>query len=394
MRLGVYIDFTYRRDDDGISTDEAVVLFVTAFASHVGEVVLFGRLHPEPGRAPYALPSDGVRFVPLAHYPSVSSLRDVGRAVRRSCRSFAAELDRLDAVWLFGPHPISLAFAALALRHRTPVFNGIRQDFPLYIARRLPSRRWLWAVPAARGLDWAYRQLARRVPTLVVGAELAEKYRADRQRSVLPIEISLARRGDLVPASTAVNKDWNGELRVLSVGRLDPEKNPTLLADVLAQLREDDPRWRMDVAGTGPMEDALRRRAGELGVAESLRLLGYVPNGPELNRLYRGAHAFLHVSFTEGLPQVLVEAQAAGLPIVATDVGGVSAALAGGASGLLVPADDADAATGALLRLRDDPALRAALIEEGLTRAEAATMESAHERVAAFMRERVRLVSA
>ena len=64
---------------------------------------------------------------------------------------------------------------------------------------------------------------------------------------------------------------------------------------------------------------------------------GFIPYGDELLGHYREAHAFVHVALTEGVPQVLYEAMGSGLPIVATDVGGISAALAGGERGLLVP---------------------------------------------------------
>lgn len=72
MRLGVYMDFAYWRDDDGVSTDEAVVRFITALGRDGTEVVLFGRLNLEPGRSSYALPTGSVRFVPspVSLYPN------------------------------------------------------------------------------------------------------------------------------------------------------------------------------------------------------------------------------------------------------------------------------------------------------------------------------------
>lgn len=340
MRLGVYSDLRYWADGDTLSTNRAFIRFVTSLPPRVDEVVVFGRLAPEPGRAPYALPREGVRLVPLPWYPRVTALGGVVRAFRASAQIFAAELERLDAVWIFGPHPLALPFAAIARRHGTPLFLGVRQDYPAYIGNRLPGRGWVWAVPLAHGLERAFRLLARRAPTVTLGEELARSY-AGGSAPVLSTGFSLVRRAELVSREEALAKPWDGELRLLSVGRLDPEKNPLLLADVLARLRSRTERWRLTVAGDGPMREALGERFAALGLEGVVELPGEVPNGPELWELYRRSHAFLHVSLTEGLPQVLFEAQAAGLPIVATAVGGVASALRGGETGLLMPPEDA-----------------------------------------------------
>ena len=111
-----------------------------------------------------------------------------------------------------------------------------------------------------------------------------------------------------------------------------------------------------------------------------------MPFGPELLSLYRAAHGFVQVSLTEGVPQVLVEAVASATPVVATDVGGVSDLLEGGAAGLLVPPSDLEALTGAVLRVCDDRNVRESLIARGLELAERLTFEAEAARVAAFVR--------
>src|SRR3954470_15539800 len=176
MRLGVYADQRYRSEDGRIWTHQAFIRFVTSLPPRVDELVVFGRLDPVPARSHYALP-ETVRFVPLPHYPRVTAVAAQVRALRATRATFVRELESLDGVWIFGPHPVAVALALTARRHGTPLFLGVRQDYARYIAARLPSRRWVWAIGAAHVLDRMFQRLARTAPTVAVGEELANKYR-------------------------------------------------------------------------------------------------------------------------------------------------------------------------------------------------------------------------
>lgn len=383
LRIGVYTDLVFREDDGCYSTDRSFILFIAALASTVGEVVLFGRRHPTPGRAAYALPSEHVRFVPLPFYPRATSVGGVLRSLAGSRNVFAAELERLDAIWLFGPHPVAYELARVARRRGLPVFLGIRQDYPRYIGHRLPSRAWLWAVPVAHGLELAFRQLARTTPTVVVGDALASAY-SGNGGALLATTVSLVREGDVADVHEATSRPWGDSVRLLTVGRLDAEKNPLLLPEIVARLREHHEGWRLTVVGSGSFDRDLAERASALGVADAIELTGEVPFGESLWDLYTSSSAFLHVSLTEGVPQVLHEAAAAGLPVVATDVGGVRGALDDGRLGLMVPPRDPVAVVEALERLRKDEALRRTLVAAGLATARTRTLNAEVDRVAEF----------
>jgi glycosyltransferase involved in cell wall biosynthesis len=384
MRLGVYSDMVFHRSVGGaLSTRHAFIRFITGLPPRVEELVLFGRLDPVPGAASYAIPEDAVRFVALPHYRRVTALAPMLGSLPRACAAFAAELPSLDAVLVFGPHPVAVAFAALARRRGTPLLLGVRQDYPRYIRNRLPSPGWSWAVPVAHGLDRAFRTLARTSPAIVAGEDLARRYAGGAP--VLSTSFSLVSEREVVSTQRADANDWNGTIRLLSVGRLEREKNPLLLVDIIAALNALAPRWRLVVAGDGPLRPALAAAVAARGLDDAIELVGEVPNGPRLWDLYRGSDAFLHVSLTEGLPQVLLEAQASGLPLVATDVGGVAAALGGGARGLLVAPNSAAQVVAALERLAADAALRRRLAAAGLAHARRHTLEAELDRLAAFL---------
>ena len=379
MRLVVYTDYVYRRVDGEVFAERAFALFLARLSGALDRLVLIGREAPEPDGARYAIGA-GVEYVPLPYYSRLSDPWAVLRSSMGSLARFWRVLSAVDCVWLLGPHPLAIAFAGLAAVRRRRVVLGVRQDLPAYVESRHPDRRLLQF--AGRALDLTWRALARVFPVVVVGPEIAARYAG--ARSVLEIAVSLIDADDLVPPAVALRRSYDGEVRVISVGRLEAEKNPLLLADVLARVRDDGDRWRLVVCGEGEMRAALEDRLQELGLAERAELLGYVPFGPRLLSLYRESHALLHVSWTEGLPQVIVEAFAAGVPVVATDVGGVAAAF--GDAVRLVPAGNADAAATALREIAADPRLRETLVRAGHNHAAAKTAGVEVERVAEFLR--------
>jgi glycosyltransferase involved in cell wall biosynthesis len=389
LRVAVYADNWYRPTADGVYADRSLVLFIAGVAAAAEHTILLGQLDPELPRAHYRVP-DHVEFVGLPPYPSMLSL-GAPLAMLRSLRTFWRLLPQVDVVWLLGPHPLCLAFAALAALRRKRITLGVRQDFPTYVRTRHPGRRLVHL--AGDLLEGSYRLLARRAPTVVVGPDLASNF--SRARHLLPISVSLVRDADIADPAEAANRAWNGQRTVLSVGRLETEKNPLLLADVLARLTRNPAQaaeppasgngddWKFLICGEGPMEDELRGRLRELGVEDRAELLGYLPIHGGLMDRYRSVNAFLHVSWTEGMPQVLLEAFAAGTPVVATAVGGV--AEAAGDAALLIPPGDPDAAAAALGRIAADPDLRRELVTKGIERVRGRTLEAESARVARFL---------
>lgn len=377
-RLAAYTDDPFVRAGRGIGAVMPFALFLAALGEGDDDVVLAGRVRDDAS-APVLLPPDA-EVVALPWWDDLARPGGVLRALPGSAAAFWRLLGRVDAVLLFGPSPLGMLFAVLARARRRRVVLGVRMDYVAYVEHRRPGNRPLARV--ARLLDAGWRLLVRRHPTVVVGADLARRY--GDGRAVLPINVSLVRASDVVePVRGAPGSD--GPIRLLTVGRVDEEKNPLLLPEVVARLVRDDARdWRLTVCGDGPLAEAVRRRAADLGVEDRVDLRGFVSPSEGLRDLYRGADMFLHVSWTEGMPQVLLEAWAAGLPVVATDVGGVGAAVAPD-GGLLVPPGDADAAAAALRRLADDDDLRAQVVAGGLSRAREHTLEREAMRVAAFV---------
>jgi glycosyltransferase involved in cell wall biosynthesis len=364
----VYTDFSYRQRGGSVTAQLPFVLFVNALADAGLRVTVVGRV--DEAEQPYLFDlHPEIEFVGLPGYASLAQPLSVARATAATMRRFAARTRDADAVWLFGPHPFVAGFAAIARARRQPVVLGVRQDLPALIARRHPGRRWIQL--AARALEATHRALARRCATVVVGPSLAAAYGSARR--LLDLPISLVSENQIATAAEAAERSYEGELTAISVGRLDAEKNPLLLADALLELRARDPRWRLHVYGEGTEAEALAARLAALGLSEHAELRGYLPVDQGLMDAYRRGHALLHVSWTEGVPQVLFEAFAAGLPVVATAVGGVGEAAAGAA--ILIPPGDAEAAAAGLERVGRDAGTREDLIAAGLARVSELTLE-------------------
>ena len=151
-----------------------------------------------------------------------------------------------------------------------------------------------------------------------------------------------------------------GPLRLLSVGRLVPEKGAPVLLQAVDRLRHDGIEVEATLVGAGPLESSLRAQVERLGLGDRVHLVGAVGQD-DLPELYRRADVFCLPSFQEGLPVVLMEAMASGLPVVTTWIAGIPELVEDGVNGRLVTPGRADLTAAAIGELARDEALRVSL---------------------------------
>jgi glycosyltransferase involved in cell wall biosynthesis len=144
---------------------------------------------------------------------------------------------------------------------------------------------------------------------------------------------------------------------LVHVGRFAPPKNHALLIEAFAQVRSDAP-LNLLLVGGGELENAVREQVAALGLQERVRFLGV---RADVADILRASDVFVLSSRVEGNPLSVMEAMAAGLPVVSTAVGGVPELVRAGETGLLVPSEDAGALAQAMQALVDDPARRQAM---------------------------------
>ena len=166
-----------------------------------------------------------------------------------------------------------------------------------------------------------------------------------------------------------------GESNVLYVGRLTKEKGVDLLAEAFLKARAADPRLHLVLAGGGPEEEALR---AQLGPAATF--LGW-QYGAELPVTYASADIFMFASQTDTFGQVILEAQASGLPVVAVNEGGPATLIEHGETGLLAEAN-AESLASALEQIVSAPLLAERLRRAGLQAVQGRTWEASMQRLA------------
>lgn len=167
-----------------------------------------------------------------------------------------------------------------------------------------------------------------------------------------------------------------------ALGRLEPEKGFDVLLDAVAQL---PPEVRLVLGGSGLEQEALAAQVDALGLQHRVTLTGFVADVPAF---LGQTGIFVLPSRSEGLGLVLLEAMAAGRPVVASRVGGIPEVVLDGETGLLVPPEDPGALADAIRRLLEDPSLAQRLGEAGRRRVEAVfSAERMAEQTAALYEE-------
>lgn len=178
---------------------------------------------------------------------------------------------------------------------------------------------------------------------------------------------------DLVPLLAAERR--RGELRAeLGVGdapligivaRLVPIKAHEVFLAAAAEVRRQVPGARFLIVGDGELRQTLELQTAALGLTAAVRFLGW---RADIDRLYADIDVMALTSRNEGSPVALIEAMAAGVPVVSTDVGGVADVVEHGVSGLLAPMDDAAAVARHVVTLLADPAMRRTMGRHGRTK--------------------------
>jgi glycosyltransferase involved in cell wall biosynthesis/predicted metal-dependent phosphoesterase TrpH len=274
-----------------------------------------------------------------------------------------------DAIHVCSPGPVGAAGALLARALRLPLIGSYHTELSSYAALRSGDPRLAGAMTMAVGALYGACDVvlspspAADLALGEIGTSSSRVLRWDRGVDTARFD----------PALRVASRE--DTIDVLYSGRITREKGADLLADAFLLARAREPRLRLTLAGGGPEQERLRERVGE-----GARFLGWL-EGADLARAYASADMFVFPSSTDTFGQVILEAQASGLPVIAVADGGPLSLLEHGVSGLLCSAEAGELA-GAMIELAGAPQLRSRLAGAALAAVRLRTWERALERLA------------
>lgn len=288
------------------------------------------------------------RIVPLSAKPSALTLRRLWYNWKLPSRLRAADYD---AIIGFDIDGVRWAASPGA----TPYICSIKG----VIAEEQRHERGL-----IRALLWSLSRLerlnARRAPLIISTSDYCRR-QISAHYAVPADKVVIVPEGIDLSAWPAPDPALREPATVLCVARQYPRKHIADLIRAWPSVRAQVPAAKLVIIGDGPEHTKLAALAQGLGLAESVALLGALPDDAAVREWYRRATVFCLPSVQEGFGIVFLEAMAAGLPIVATTAAAIPEVVPDGVAGLLVPPADVAALAAALTRLLKDPELAAQL---------------------------------
>lgn len=362
--------------------------YVDSLAPYFDKVILSVPVFDQPSAHGSRIRSTNVVLAPLPYFPGPRQFYPMVPRVRARLRQWVA---RCDVIHLRVPSPAAIFAFRLAAAAGKPTFLLVVGDY----AALLPHLGYRGIKKALFGVyvafeEWALRYMTTRALTFANGAALKEKHEQQGAR-VIETKTTTLSASDIATRSDTCAAT---PIKLLTVSRIDPRKGLRALPALVAALIRAGIDATSEIVGPpigllGESErQAVEKVAADAGVSDRVRFAGAVALD-RLMSMYRDYDIFvLPTGPGEGIPRVLLEAMAAGLPIVSTRVSGISSLIRHEENGLLVDDGSPEHLCAAVRRLVASPPLRQTLIQGGYATARAHTLErQAADLMAAVNRE-------
>jgi glycosyltransferase involved in cell wall biosynthesis len=378
VKLGIVYHMPFWRDTNGAlrEIEGSFARYVDSLAPYFDEIVLCVPVRRDPMGTGTPIRSANVRVAALPDFDGPVHFYPILPGVMVRLLRFVRDIDVLHCRI---PTPAAVFAFALARAFRRPAFVLIVGDLKALLPT-LPYRgikRVLWRGYTAFE-EWNVQWMAGGSLAFANGAALAEKH-SRAGHAVIQTQTTTIDAHDIASREDTC---LGPRVRLLTVSRIDPRKGLRVLPEVVRLLAARGLDVEIDIVGPavgapGEAErDAIERDARAQDIAGRVRLLGPVALD-QLMPLYRRYDIFVLPTLPgEGIPRVLLEAMAGGVPIVATRVAGIPSLVGHERNGLLVDEPSAAPVADAIARLVTDPALRRRIIASGYDTARGFTLQA------------------
>src|SRR5690554_93853 len=305
---------------------------------------------------------------------SVKNRSKINKTLKKNMKEWKEAI-----LYLRWPTPNVYNVYKLAHRNKMRVFLHVVKD-PYTIVKgttKYKGIKRIFALIYSKLEENKIKKIMKSTPTIINGNAQRRLY--TKKTNVLELISATLNKEEIVLERT-YNKT---NKKILYVGVLKEEKGVDILLDVYKTLLTKYEKIELNIVGDGPEKKFLENKAKELSISDKVYFHGYVPLGYELKKLYLESDLFVLPSRSEGTPRVLIEAMSFGLPIVASNVGGVPFTIKHGYNGLLSN-DKADFIENILLLIKDS-AIRRTIVSNGYKTSTNNTIESFVNKIYTFI---------
>jgi len=336
MKLGVFFENIYYKKDGAYSTDQSFILFANSFQKYFSRIDYIGRVTRAATRSLYGIETGTSTVVELPFYENVYHLcrqyPSYIRKIRPVLEKFVMEHD---VFFICIPHIPSWEILRLCRKYDKKVFVFVRQNFQKVIQARYRRPKRYVAQIVITALNFLTDRYCRQYPVLAMGQELYQRYVKVNPQTVLFANSKYTRK-DIITEHNLKPLNWNTRINILYAGRLECNKGLQFLLEALAGITSFT--FTLTIAGDGPYKNELDKISKKLNLDGRMQFTGNIPFGDDLFRLYEQSDIFILPSMSEGLPQVVLEAMAKGVLVLASRTGGIADIIEHGKNGFLFDA--------------------------------------------------------
>ncbi len=323
-KLGIYLETNYfiNSSNNKLFCEDLYVNLFNHFDPKEFEIHIIGKVTPIKSINGYEF-TQPVKFYEVSYYNSlVSLLLTIPIYIPKNIGVIKKFVDTCDKFLIMTPSPIANIILFLAQKENKKCSVLVRQNSYDAITNRYTGIKKIFARWLTQLLEgWVERYCKNYQPVVfALGGEIFTRY-SKFSKNTIQFVSSRYKNLDVIPVESVKQIKWDEEINILYVGRLEVNKGLRELVEAINELKKY--KIKLTIVGVGK----IRRELDEMIIMNKLEdriiLKGYIPFGSQLFCEYHNNQILILPSYSEGLPQVILEGMASGCLILATNVGGI-----------------------------------------------------------------------